>query len=87
MEADLVRCAEWFRRTLDVSPSVFAWPFGRSDEVVARVVRRYHDYALAARPAWGEDVTRWTVSRIAATEGLSMEAFEERLDLGSFFLE
>jgi peptidoglycan/xylan/chitin deacetylase (PgdA/CDA1 family) len=87
VEADLERCAGWFRHTLDVRPAVFAWPFGRSDEVAARVVGRYHDYALAAGPARGADVTRWTVPRIAATEGLSMEAFEERLDLGSFFLE
>jgi peptidoglycan/xylan/chitin deacetylase (PgdA/CDA1 family) len=86
MEADLARCAEWFLRTMGARPAVFAWPFGEFDPVATQVVARYHGYALAAGRVRAEEVTRWTVPRIAATEGLGIEAFEERLDLGSFCL-
>jgi hypothetical protein len=42
---------------------------------------------MAAGPVPDEDIDRWRVPRIAAIEGLDGRAFEERLDLGAFFLE
>jgi peptidoglycan/xylan/chitin deacetylase (PgdA/CDA1 family) len=87
MEDELALCDEWFLRTFGSRPPVFAWPFGRFDEAAVRVVGRHHDHALAAGPNWDREVTRWTVPRIPATEGLSAPAFEEELDLGSFFLD
>ncbi len=86
MDEDLARCEEWFLRELDSRPSTFAWPFGRFDADAIRAVSRYHDYAVAASPARDEEVTRWAVPRIAAGEGLDAGAFEEKLDLGLFFL-
>jgi peptidoglycan/xylan/chitin deacetylase (PgdA/CDA1 family) len=86
MDEDLARCEGWFLRTLDSRPSVFAWPFGRFDADAIRAVTRYHGYAMAAGPVRDEDVTRWTVPRIAAEEGWDVGIFEETLDLGLFFL-
>jgi hypothetical protein len=40
-----------------------------------------------AGPALNEDLTRWRVPRIAASEGLDNRASEKRLDPGAFFLE
>ncbi len=87
MDEDLARCERWFLSALDSRPSAFAWPFGRFDEEAIRAVSRYHEYAMAAGPARDEEVTRWTVPRIAAGEGLDAGAFEEKMDLGLFFLE
>lgn len=53
--------------------------------MVTRVVARYHEYAPAARRGPAEEVTRWAVPRIAATEGAGIVAFEEERDPGSFW--
>ena len=87
MDEDLARCEGWFLRTLGSRPSAFAWPFGIFDADAIRAVTRYHGYAMAAGPVRDEEVTRWTVPRVAAEEGLDVGAFEEKLDLGLFFLE
>jgi peptidoglycan/xylan/chitin deacetylase (PgdA/CDA1 family) len=87
MEEDLSRCEEWFETTLELRPVVFAWPFGQFTEAAIRVVARHHEFALAAGTERNEEATRWTVPRIEACEGSGAAAFEEKLDLGSFFLE
>jgi peptidoglycan/xylan/chitin deacetylase (PgdA/CDA1 family) len=87
MEEDLSRCERWFEATLDPRPAVFAWPFGRFTEAAISVVARHYDYALAAGSSRDEEATRWTVPRIEAHEGSGAAAFEEQLDLGSFFLQ
>jgi peptidoglycan/xylan/chitin deacetylase (PgdA/CDA1 family) len=87
MEEDLARCQEWFLATIDSRPEVFAWPFGEFDDAAIRAVARYHEYALAAVGERLGPATRWTVPRIGAFEGLDATTFEERLDLGAFFLE
>jgi peptidoglycan/xylan/chitin deacetylase (PgdA/CDA1 family) len=87
MDEDLARCQGWFLRVLDFRPSAFAWPFGRFDEEAIRAVGRYHEYAMAAGPVRDEEITRWTVPRIAARENMDARVFEEKLDLGLFFLE
>jgi peptidoglycan/xylan/chitin deacetylase (PgdA/CDA1 family) len=87
MEEDLARCERWFQTAIDVRPAVFAWPYGQLADAAIRVVARHHEYALAAGPGRDAEATRWTVPRIAAYEGYGAAAFEEKLDLGSFFLE
>ena len=87
MEEDLSRCEKWFETTIGMRPEVFAWPFGKFTEAAIRVVARHHEYALAAGTGRDEEATRWTVPRIEAHEGSGAAAFEEKLDLGSFFLE
>ncbi len=87
MEEDLARCEEWFLRTLDCLPVVFAWPFGMFEAAAIQAVARRHEYALAAAPGRDVEATRWTVPRIAAREDLDAARFEEKLDLGSYYLE
>ncbi len=87
MEEDLCRCEKWFGTTIDLRPAVFAWPFGHFTDAAIRVVARHHEYALAAGTGLDKEATRWTVPRIEACEGLDAAAFEEKLDLGSFFVE
>ena len=83
----MLSCEGWFLRTLGSLPMVFAWPFGMFEAAAIRAVARRHEYALAAAPGRDEEATRWTVPRIAAREDLDAAAFEEKLDLGSYFLE
>ncbi len=84
MAADLDACRAWFGTNL---PSTFAWPFGQFDHAAVELIEREYRFALAVEPNWGEEVTRFTIARVLATESMTAESFADAVELARFRLE